>query len=211
MKVLGLDISSSTGWALVEGEKGQIPSIVQYGTLVNAKKVKDYGEYPWSIVEAAEEMCSLIFNQVRVLLAQPGVDLIVIEETNLGKRRTSQKVLEWIHLLTLLQFRNNIQHIPIMYVDTGEWRKVLNIRLTNEDKKMNKKVRDAKRKASSKGTKVDFKALGARGRVGKKHLAIRYVNHTFGLALKVKDDDVADCISLVTSVFLGAKPSTTNS
>jgi hypothetical protein len=94
----------------------------------------------------------------------------------------------------------------IVYLNTRDWRKTLKIQLTNEDKKSNKEVREAKKRATSTGTKVDYSKLKARGKIGKKHLAIRYVNQAFGMNLRMKEDDIADAICLVDAYFQGAKP-----
>jgi len=125
-------------------------------------------------------------------------DLVVIEETNGSRSRYTQKILEWIHMevCSLLLRRG----LAPRYINTGDWRRVVGARLTKEDKKLNAKVR----KLKAAGDKAGLKALGVRGKVGKKHVAVRYVNNQFGLNLKMKDNDQADAICLGVSYFLGA-------
>jgi hypothetical protein len=41
-----------------------------------------------------------------------------------------------------------------------------------------------------------------RGKIGKKHLSVRYVNDIFGLDFKIKDNDIADSICLASSYFI---------
>ena len=89
----------------------------------------------------------------------------------------------------------------VVYVNTSDWRKVIGGNLTKADKAMNIKVRKLKKA----GNKEALKALGVRGKVTKKHVAIRYVNATFGLDLKMKDNDIADAICQGTAYFLGVK------
>ena len=61
IRVLALDIScSSTGWALLQGERGPaaVPTIVSCGTVGLDRPVIDHagGHYPWSYIEAVEEL-----------------------------------------------------------------------------------------------------------------------------------------------------------
>jgi hypothetical protein len=65
-------------------------------------------------------------------------------------------------------------------MDPSQWRKILEMRLSKDQKENNKLV--------SKGVK--------RGRVTKKHLSVNMTNTKFGLKLKLKDNDISDAILL---------------
>jgi hypothetical protein len=177
VRVLGLDLSTSTGWALFEGDRlanhGRLEQVHVTDFNVNAHP-NESPHYPLNIIEAAEKLAGL----VGVLLDAHLPDHVVIENTVKGRNRHTQRILEWIHF-TVLQGLLGRQ-IPFSYLDPSQWRSVLEIRLTAEDKKNNKDVRAGKK----------------RGKVGKKHLAVREANERFGLSLKMKDDDVADAILL---------------
>jgi len=202
MRVLALDLSTSTGWALLEGTLNEPMSaqLVEYGVIKTAATIPEHGPYPWGYLHFSYAIGEMI----RQLVVSKQYDYIVIEETNLGKQRYSQKALEFIHLSVLQALwrtgRRNIVH----YVSSSEWRKTLNLALTAEDKRLNRKLSQAKSRAKASNKKLDKKALGIRGKFTKKHMALRFVNSVFSLGLKVKDDDIADAICLGMSVFAGA-------
>jgi hypothetical protein len=204
MRVLVFDISTSTGWALLEGEMGAVPKILETGIVSNDLPVSSFGEFPYSYLFAAQRIAIQLHSVV--FRSGPIPDRIVIEEINKPGRfgnRYSQKVLDFIHCL-LLRYMNEhpaSKEIPVVYVNTSDWRKVIGGNLTKADKAMNIKVRKLKKA----GDKEALKALGVRGKVTKKHVAIRYVNTTFGLDLKMKDNDIADAICQGTAYFLGVK------
>lgn len=199
MRILGLDISGSTGWAILDNTGGQ-QSLGDYGLIQLNRGITDFGPYPFCTLLAAEQVADDITKLIA--LRRNDFDVIVIEQTNLGKNRESQRFLEFLHCLVLLKNKK----MPIVYINTRDWRKTLKIQLTNEDKKSNREVREAKRIATQLGTKVDYTKLKARGKIGKKHLAIRYANNVFGLNLKMKHNDIADAICLCSAYFNGAKP-----
>lgn len=205
MKVLALDLSTSTGWALLEGEMNQIPKIIDTGTIVNDGPVSDFGDFPWSTLRAASAISSRVISLIRKM---PTLDVIVIEQTNKPGRfgnRYSQKLLEFIHctLLDSLQpfiLASDLRP-QVVYVNTSDWRRIVGANLTKADKALNIKVRKLKRA----GDKEGLKKLGVKGRIGKKHVAVRYVNQTFGLNFKMKDNDVCDAICQGVAHFLGVK------
>lgn len=204
MKVLVFDISTTTGWAYLEGEIGRTPTILETGIVSNDGPVSSFGDYPFSFCDAADS----IAQRLGELAAKLCPDIIVIEETNRPGRftsRYSQKILEYAHYATLFQIRRLFPKWPpskIAYVNTSDWRRIVGANLTKADKALNVKVRKLKKA----GDKEGLKKLGARGKFGKKHAALRYVNLTFGLDLKMKDNDIADAICQGTAYFLGATP-----
>lgn len=195
MLVLALDLSTSTGYAILEGQEGAIPKVLRSGTIVCPPAEPGTAQYPWSLRNRCAAMVELISTVITHDLSD--MDYVVIEETNLGRNRYSQKMLEWIHLnvLNLLALHGK----TVKYINTSDWRRKLGTTLTAEDKKLNAKVRKLKKS----GDKVGLKALGVRGKIGKKHVAVRFVNQTYNLGLKLKDNDQADAICLGVAYFLG--------
>ena len=120
----------------------------------------------------------------------------------MGKQRYSQKALEFIHLATLVALRP--LDIPIVYISSSAWRSALGITMTKEDKKNNAKLSKAKKLSTDSGCPVDKKKVGVRGKIGKKHLAVRYINSVYNLDLLMKDNDIADAIALGLAYLKGA-------
>lgn len=200
MRVLALDISTHAGFAVLDGEMGQKPRLECMGVVQNLETVLAQGPYPWCYVTAASKLSLQLWN----LAFKYKPDVVVIEETNLGKNRYTQKLLEFIHFDTLMQLHTLLDTLKVVYISSSGWRSNLGLSMSKDDKKNNARLSKAKRAAADTGTKLDKKALGVRGRVKQKHLAIRYVNENFGLSLKVKDNDIADAICLGTAYFNNA-------
>ena len=202
MRILALDISTSAGWAILDGPRdaGVLPKIIDKGLVKNPRKVREHGEYPWSYKHAADWLADELFS-VASRNAHLGIELVVIEETNGSKSRYTQKILEYIHKATLDRFEG----YTVAYVDTREWRSVLGCLLSKEQKKLNQKLAKAKREATAMGLTVDKKALGIKGKVTKKHVAINWANEHWGLSLKAKDDDIADALCVGTAYLWHAK------
>ncbi len=203
-RVLALDIASTTGWVLMQRENDTL-EIVQHGNVTSGASPGDTGlGYPWSYVQAAETLA----RNVRALVMSQLPNRIVIEETNGGGRaaRFSQKLLEFFHLAVLSELQDLL--VPVDYVSTGDWRKILKIQLTKEERKANAKLSKAKSAAKSAGKALDKKALGIKGRVTPKHLAVKWTNENFNLQLKQGENDIADAVCLVVSWFAGAPLST---
>ena len=226
MKFLCLDLSLHCGFAVLEAEPISVPAIghpqfttpklLDYGTLhYEGLSVKERDNYPWSYLGVVNEHIHQIMETV-VLKVKP--DIIVIEETNKGKNRYSQKMLEFLHCELLkqigfLSFRSDMGPIgfkklppDVIYLDTSAWRSTLGIWMSKDQKKQNAKLSKAK-KEGPEALKKMKKSLGVRGRVNKKHLALAHVNTTFNLTLKVKDNDASDAICLGLAYLNGTKPS----
>lgn len=173
MKVLGLDMATKTGYAVVVDGK-----LEQHGLIPNSNM-----EYPNDIanirsLKKAMDMAAKVLAKIQ----EVSPDLIIIEETNQGSFRSTQKLLEFIHAFVLFNILNNGFSEKVNYVDTSKWRSVLQIRLSKDQKKHNKTVKDGK----------------AKGKVTPKHLAVAWANATYGLELLKKDHDIADAIALAT-------------
>lgn len=192
MRVLGLDLSSKTGWALLEDGKLTDRGLIELG-----QPILSFGSYPDNFLRAAGKQAEATF--FKVLDLKP--DVLIIEETNLGKNRYAQKFLEFLHcwFLQLLGVQK------VVYLSSSAWRKALELSMSTEDRKNNTKLSKAKKYAAYTGQKLDKTALGVKGRINKKHLAVRYVNATYNLNLKMKDNDVADAICLAAAYLAGAE------
>jgi len=194
LKLLALDISSHTGWAVFEDGK-----LVRHGLIELDAPVLSFGNYPYTYVRAAQ-------TQVRAILKlfhAEKPDQVCTEETNLGKNRYSQKFLEFLHC-KFVESLDDVGMPVLSYISSSAWRSTLGLSMSKEDKKNNSKLRKAAKSAVSAGKKLDKKALGIKGKVNKKHLAVRYANATFGLNLKMKDNDIADAICLGQAFLNGA-------
>ena len=196
MKILALDISTKTGYAVLTQHPGEPIGLVQHGLIQNPKKINEYGDYPFSYHAAADNMAKELWSVVTAV----NPDVIVIEETNSSKARYTQKILEFIHCSFLTQAYSPGKSPPqIVYISTSTWRRNLGLTLSKEDKKNNAKVNRAKYAGKSK------KELGLKGKITPKHLAVAYVNERFGLTLKVKDNDRADAICQGLAFLNGAE------
>lgn len=173
MKILGLDIAGKTGWAIIDSVR---PSEVTHGLFTPGKGASPSGLEVETYLNAAKKLAK----DTLALVKREKPDFIVIEQTNLGKSRTTQKYLEFLHCLVLLELQQDGFLGNCAYVDTSEWRGKLGIVLNSDQKKHNKLV----------------KAKLAKGKKTAKHVAVAWANATFKLELKQKDDDIADAIGL---------------
>lgn len=188
MKLLSLDVSSKTGYCIMEDEK-----LLDFNKITvkvenfnpNSKPPPDkHPSYPKNIADASDLMAS----KIKDLILEVKPDHIVIENTVKGRNRNSQRMLEWFHRALLDEIWS--LNIPFTYMDPSQWRSILELRLSKDDKVNNKMC--------SKGLK--------RGKVGKKHLSVRYINAQYNLKLKLKDNDQADSICLAEAWFKSQKP-----
>ena len=177
-RVLALDVSTKTGWALyVDGQltdSGEMDQVKGVDFNVN-KDPQQRPNYPHNILDVAVEVVKRI---EWLMCGLPPVDVVVVENTNKGRNRHTQRMLEWIHLELVRFFRRAA--LPFRYMDSSEWRGIVEMRMSKEDKKNNR----------------DVKAGKKRGRINKKHLAVRMVEDKFGLKLKMAENDRADAILL---------------
>jgi len=194
MRVLALDLSTYTGYAVLDTTKSTY-YLHTYGTVSSPSNIDGFGKYPYSYVNMAE----YIGTALKGVISDFEPDRIVIEETNKSRARYSQKILEYIHYAVLRYIRELHYADNVVYINTSVWRKKLDVYLSKEDKKNNTKVSVAKRKNQSK------KELGLKGKITKKHVAIRVVNERFGLSLIRKDEDIADAICLGAAYIEGAE------
>lgn len=172
MKILGLDVSKHTGFAVLEDGK-----LVESGTF----DVDDPEEFKTLLPEVvtvmqAQELARFVYD--KYLKHMP--DYIYSEQVNRGKNRHSQKMLDGLHyeIVNMLMTWGWID--KLRYIDTSAWRSVLSVRLNQDQRGHNKQV----------------KQKLIRGKITTKHLAVMKVNEVFGLKLKLKDNNEADAICL---------------
>ena len=185
-KVLALDISSNTGYSIMKNGE-----LLDHGVLsVTAEdfNVNNYPErspkYPYNIWKASDDMGYQVLNIA--LGYEP--DYIVIENTVNGKNRNSQRYLEWINKSCFDRLHDKAK---IIYLDPSQWRKIIGLRLTTEDKKHNALVSKKK----------------AKGKITRKHLSVRMANELYNTSFKLKDNDIADSVLLnrAANIILEAK------
>ena len=137
MKILALDLSTKTGWSyLLDGK------IISYGLVVSKIEGDETSSnYPQNYIDMAKHLA----NQLKDIYYRIEPDFVVIEETNKGKNRFSQKCLEFIHYAV-----NDVLKIKVHYVDTSEWRHLLDISLSKDDRSANKEVLCARKEMFDK-------------------------------------------------------------
>ena len=218
MRVLALDLSTKTGWAVLDEQEPPVGALWEYGLFEMSFFPEDYKElkYPFNYIEAAKRFAIDLAELVR----SKNPDVIVIEETNPGRETYSQKLLEFLHcsLLRAL-FGLNVQ-----YVRTGAWRKVMDLRMSKQDLKGNQRKNLEKAKKKAKEIRTVIKAFGTKkansdqvvelkqqlaalqlGRITRKHLAVRMVNQMFNLNFSLVDNNQADAILLGVAYIKGAE------
>ncbi len=197
-RVLALDISTKTGWALFISNNDVLAK--NYGNdivLESYGKIEQIhtpdGAYPASFVDWAYAC----YNEIVALVDRLAPDVLIIEETAAGSKAIyTQKILEWIHFLVAKMIKEC--KISVVYIMTEQWRRETGCLMSKAESKRNKEVKKYKEKNN---TKVAYDAEGKRiGRITRKHVNIRRANEVFGQYLKEplrkKDEDTADSLLL---------------
>lgn len=136
MKLLCLDLSTKSGWSVFEDGK-----LLTFGLIKHKVDGDNTSEnYPMNYISAA----SLISIDIKGVILNHRPNYIIIEETNSGRNRFSQKTLEFIHyavneMIFTLQNMNCCGKVH--YLDTSEWRCLLGISLSTEDRQLNKEIK----------------------------------------------------------------------
>lgn len=189
-RVLSLDISTKTGWALLESDD-QDYLLEAWGHI--KKSSEPEGQYPGNYVDWAYQC----FGEIVRLIDTHHPNILVIEETASGSKNIySQKILEFIHFLVARLIKDT--GIKAFYFMTEEWRRISGCQMTKEESKHNKKVKQYKDKND---TSIAYDDNGKRiGKLTRKHINIRRANELFGTyfktPLKKKDEDTADALLL---------------
>ena len=197
-----MDVSTNTGFAVFKGDildsYGLISiKIPEYKS--DIKKFSDFPEaYPKNFVTTSLTLAS----QIKELLVEEKIEYVVIEHTEKGKQRLSQRTLEWFHFAIVKMLLD--LNIPFKYLLVSDWRKVVKCYLTcwPEHIAFNKQVKEAKKKATP--TKTGRKTARIDGkRVSKmdfKKLSILIANKEYGL--EIDDDNIADAINIGTAAMI---------
>jgi Holliday junction resolvasome RuvABC endonuclease subunit len=195
-RILSIDLSTKTGWALVISSDTGI-ELIDYGMIPQIPQPD--GLYPSCFVDWAY----LVFNGIEDLIKNFKPDMLAIEETVAGSKAVySQKILEYSHFLLAKYIKES--SIESIYLLTGAWRSEVGCKMTKEESKHNKEVKDYKKKH---GTKLARDINGKiQGKLTKKHINIRRANEVFGEFLKEplrkKNEDEADALLLAFAMHL---------
>jgi len=197
-RVLALDVSTKTGYAVVDMSKKSF-KLITSGTLPKESEpsTKEY-QYPVNYLIWA----GICMKHMVELFRKYNPDEFVIEETAKGsKNNMSQKIVEFIHYEIADAFTMDgwFGNLPRTYYLTEEWRRICGCKMNNIEKKQNAEVRKQKKK----GIKVAKNKEGKRiGIIGKKHVNVRRANEVYGLDLILKDEDRADALLLAYALYL---------
>lgn len=132
MRLLCLDLSTNSGWALIDDGK-----LCKFGNIRHKVEGDETHEvYPTNFRDMAEAVA----RDCMKIALEHKPDLIVIEETNKGKNRYSQKQLEFIHYAVNAELVRVGFIYKIRYLDTSEWRKLLGLHLDKDQRTRNNEV-----------------------------------------------------------------------
>ncbi len=182
MNVLALDIATHTGWAYFRCSSIKT-ELLHSGCINLDLKDIDYQRFDDIVMSKMIKASELLVDEIYELLGGHKfevnfIPMIVIERINLGRQRSVQALLHLLHWKLIERLLS--ENIPFVYLDPSQWRKLINLRMTKDDKKNNKQV----------------KSKLKRGKITKKHLSVRWANERFGLKLKLKDNDISDAIGI---------------
>jgi hypothetical protein len=189
-RILSLDISTKTGWSFLISTHDSL-ALEGFGQIPAIKEPE--GTYPTNYVDWAYSC----YGKIVELIDDLHPDVLVIEETCAGSKSVySQKILEFIHFLIAKLIKET--NIKAVYLLTGAWRSEISAKMTKEESKHNKYVKEYKQLHK---TKVARDINGKRiGKLTKKHINIRRANEVFGeffkTPLRKKDEDLADALLL---------------
>jgi hypothetical protein len=196
MRYIGLDISTNTGYAIFDKD-----TLVDYGVFTikvqdykaDVKTFKDFPEsYPLNFLKTSDE----IAKQCIQIIAKNNIDMVIIEHSEKGKQRLSQRLLEWTHMALIKELILN--KIPFKYILVNDWRNAVKcyIKYWPDHQDWNKKVKGAKKKAEPTKTgmlvpKIDGKRVSA---INQKKLSVIIANKDYGIS--IKDNNIADAINM---------------
>ncbi len=193
--LLALDLSTNcSGWALYDMKTKHL---LKYGILKPKIKGISKMKYPeaplMKILDMSEKLTQLV--------KEHNPSHIIIEEVNRGINRIAQKSLDALHFVLLGRLVGDLSYPlkKISYVDSNGskgWRGKLGMRLSEADKKNNKAIRAANRKAKLKKAVINWKTL-----------ACRWANAHFEVKLSTNnnpktDGDIADAVCIGYSYFI---------
>jgi len=150
----------------------------------------DSSRHPGDFLVYVDNYIDQLISEIKARDWFGGLDYIIIEQTNKGRDRWKQKLLEWLHHELCKRF-NYGYRFEICYIDTITWRRILSIKVTKEEKRSNRKIR-----AYNIEAKNDPDKKMIQGIVKIKDAAIDFCEKTFNLKMKKKDNNVAEAICL---------------
>lgn len=194
-RILSLDLSTKSGWAVVDYEGGSIKEVIAKGVLDAISQPKEF-PYPLSYIEWS----SMVYNAIKDTINPyiENTDYLAIEETAKGARdNMSQKILEFIHFriankLYITKKCNGDLPFKVRYFMTEEWRRIAGCQQNKEEKKHNAKRSRLKKKQGKSLVRDENNKI--MGRITKKHVNVRRANEIFGTELILKDEDIADAL-----------------
>jgi len=205
--ILSLDLSTKTGYAVVEYDSSGVKDIIDKGALEQIPCPPGYS-YPLNYVMWAN-ICYGYISEILNKYQGRGIYL-AIEETAKGARdNMAQKILEFIHFKVaeyidpFIDIGSFVKERPFKdhrYFMTEEWRRITGCQQNAEEKRHNaKRSRRKKKQGKSLVRDEDGKIMG---RVTKKHVNVRRANEVFGLELILKQEDIADALLINYAYYL---------
>jgi hypothetical protein len=189
MKLLSLDISTNTGYAVYEDGK-----LIDSGTLWPERSLEEFKKdpYPFDYLK----FCAYVANNILKKFESVRPDVVVIEETTASQNNLSQKKLEYIHCLFLSTLTlTPVRYSVVAYIRDGVWKRITGALQNDEERRWNAKVSRLKKKAG-KGKRVKIDGEYAYPYDDKDYY-IRAANEQFpGKNLKKKDENEAAAILL---------------
>ena len=196
-KVLALDLSTKSGWAVGTIENNEL-TLIDYGKI---EKISEPNEkYPGSYVTWSYQC----FGKVIELIEQYAPEVLIIEETAGGSKSAySQKILEFIQFLVARFIKET--GIKSVYYQTETWRRIVGCKMTTQEKEHNKLLKSLKKQNSD--IRVFKDSNGKRmGKIGRKHVNVRVANEWYGKVLRepliLANEDQADALLLLKAYHI---------
>ena len=197
--ILAIDLSTKPGVAIFENDK-----LVKVWTEFNDKTVEDFGKYPDNYIKFTKYTIEKLIKAVQDTgYNWNKFDTIVLEETTASKQNYSQKKLEFLHYQLLLSLSNMIN--KIVYIRDGTWKRINEVERSKEEKAINTKIKNLKRKTGKRVIRRDEEGNALR-KVNKYDVYIRRCNDLFGTNFDRKEEDSA-AACLLGRAFLKGAPS----
>lgn len=201
MNLISLDLSTKPGYAVFLDNR-----LVTYGTLFADKKAEDFGAYPFNYILLAQHVANRLYAQVikPALNQANGPVHVVVEETTGGSGNNySQKKLEFIHYAVL----QLLQGMSVFYTRDGSWKSVAGVKLSQEEKDLNKAIEKYKKDNNAKLAKFPDTqgVLRVQGRITVQHVYIRVLKDLYGIVLPHNGEDQAAAILMGHAFLKGVK------
>lgn len=213
MKIVAIDLSSNTGVAYFDSKQQDclidcFDFTLTRGTPMTTNKTLkmpeselkkkprrkrmlekyDPSNHPKDFISYVEDYIDQLISEIRARNWWIDLDILLLEQTNKGRDRWRQKLLEWLHFYLCKTM--GYKHFEIKYIDTMTWRKILGIKVSRKAQRENKKIREFNKEAKKKGETM------IQGITKDKDVAIEFCENNFNLTMKKKDHNVADAICL---------------